>query len=266
MSSKAPKVNLPAMPAPSAAAEAASQAQADALNTQTELLKKQLAMQDLLAPALYQAAGLSPKYDTNGKITGFEQTDNSKLQSQVQGLTLERELKALKGELPVDPQLTQELDRQEQQLRAQLQQNLGNGYEVSTPGIQALGDFNQRKANILTSAARGEITALAPVAASNANTVDASIQAALGISNPTLQGISLFSPNAAGYGSIVSNDNQMRQTVYNAQSQAAITNAQLKAQANSSLMSGIGSLFGMGMSAFGYGGAFGQGGAFGAKI
>lgn len=247
--SKAPKVVMPSMPAPSAAADAAALAQADALKAQTAAINKQLEMQDLLAPVLYKAAGLEPQFDTTGKVTGFKTTANKDLQDQVQGLTLERELKALKGELPVDPQLTQELDRQEQALRASLMKQFGTGYEGSTPGIQALGDFNQRRANIVDSAARGEITGLAPVMATNAQIADASIQAALGISNPTMQGISLFSPNAAGYGSIVSADNAMRSQIYGAQSQAAITNAQLKAQSSSSLFSGIGSVLGLAASA-----------------
>jgi endosialidase-like protein len=78
--------------------------------------------------------------------------------SEIENLTRERTLKALKGELEVDPTLTHELEVQEQNLRSNLMKQLGPGYETSTPGIQALAEFNRRKGELIYGANRGEIT------------------------------------------------------------------------------------------------------------
>jgi hypothetical protein len=70
---------------------------------------------------------------------------------------LEREEAALRGELPVNPALLSDLEEQEESLRAQLAQQLGPGFETSTPAIQALAEFEQRKQEILENARRGDL-------------------------------------------------------------------------------------------------------------
>lgn len=229
----------PEMPQQSPAAAAASAAQADALQAQTAYLQSQLRMQNLLAPALFEKLGYSTTTNERGDITGIVAKPDSlkALSDEVQGLTLNREKAALTGNLPVDPQLSQELDRQEAQLHDRLRASLGPDYSASTPGIQALGDFKQRKANIIASAARGDITALGGLALNQGNSstqnTDQQIMTALGIGQAPLQGISMFGPNAAGYGSIVQADNQLRSQQY-----------QVEQQASSDMWGGIGQIFG----------------------
>lgn len=226
--------DTPDYPQQSPAAAAASAAQASSLVIQQSALQNQLHMQDLLAPVLFQQLGLTPTKDSTGQITGFTQnTPNQDLSNQAGQLALGREITALKGDLPIDPQLTQTLDRQEQQLHDQLRQSLGPDYASSTPGQQAIQDFNQRKANIIASAARGDIASAGQLAiqqsTSNAATIDQQIAAALGITQAPNQGISLFSNVANGQGQIVSQDNQVRQNEFQAMNQSS---------------SGLGSLFG----------------------
>lgn len=76
----------------------------------------------------------------------------------IEQLNLERTLKGLRGELDIDPTLTRELESQEANLRAALQQQLGTGYETSTPGIEALDEFNRSKAGLIYGAQRDQIT------------------------------------------------------------------------------------------------------------
>lgn len=237
--------DTPDMPQQSPAAAAASAAQSDALATQTQLLKSQLNMQNLLAPVLFDKLGLVPTKDGSGQITGFTQKadPNKALNDQVQSLTLGRELSALKGDLPIDPQLSQELDRQEQQLHDQLRSSLGDDYASSTPGQQAIQDFNQRKANVVASAARGDITSLGGLANQNTatgqQTVDQQIAMALGIGEAPTQNLSLFNGIAQNEGTVVSSDNTMRTNQFQAEQQSS-----------DSMFSGIGSLFGTVAGAF----------------
>lgn len=72
---------------------------------------------------------------------------------------LERSLAALRGELPVDPGLLKDLDDQESELRDQLRRQLGSGFETSSPGIEALSEFESRKNEILERVRRGDIEA-----------------------------------------------------------------------------------------------------------
>lgn len=73
-------------------------------------------------------------------------------------LLLERSGAALRGELPADPGLLRSLDDQEQRLRDMLFQQLGPGFETSTPGIEALAEFNKRKTEIVAAASRADLT------------------------------------------------------------------------------------------------------------
>lgn len=51
-----------------------------------------------------------------------------------------------------------ELESQETNLRNSLRQQLGEGYETSTPGIEALDEFNRSKAGLIYGAQRDQIT------------------------------------------------------------------------------------------------------------
>jgi len=77
---------------------------------------------------------------------------------EIQRMLQERSLKALRGELEIDPALERNIKEQGQTLRERLESQLGPGYETSTPGIEALQRFDE-SANVLRSEARkGELT------------------------------------------------------------------------------------------------------------
>ena len=77
---------------------------------------------------------------------------------EIEQLTQQRTLAALKGELPADPALLQSLTESESQLHSVLRANLGPGYETSEPGRKALADFEQRKQVILAGARKDDLT------------------------------------------------------------------------------------------------------------
>lgn len=87
-----------------------------------------------------------------------QQAAGAPQRAEIENLTRDRTLAALKGELPLDPTLIRELETQEENLRGGLMKQLGSGYETSSPGIEALADFNRRKGELIYGANRGEIT------------------------------------------------------------------------------------------------------------
>lgn len=79
------------------------------------------------------------------------------LRDENEQLLLQRQNDAIRGELPVNPGLLSSLDEQEEELRAGLLENMGPGYETSSPGIEALADFGERREAILEAARRDDI-------------------------------------------------------------------------------------------------------------
>lgn len=115
----------------------------------------------MLEPLFYEAAGINPKYDSSGNITGFEkapQTQAEKDAADITALQLSREKQALAGDLPVDPALTTQLDTQEKALKEDLLRQFGPDWASSTGGSQRWSDFQTMRTNTLDAARRGDIS------------------------------------------------------------------------------------------------------------
>jgi hypothetical protein len=126
---------------------------------QLELLREQRSMQDLLAPYFFKRAGLQPRYE-GGKIVGFDEAldPESQMRRNIERGLLERSQKALRGELDLDPALEREIAEGTRLQEEAMRQQLGPGWETSTPGIQARATANQRAAELRSAARRGELT------------------------------------------------------------------------------------------------------------
>ena len=118
---------------------------------------RQYQEQQKMQPLLYEEAGLKPIYDEAGNITSFGRTEQGQARLDYESQLLEHQRKALAGELPVDPTFERTLAEGETKLRAQLQAQLGTGYETSTPGIQALGEFSRKAAEARSNVAHGQL-------------------------------------------------------------------------------------------------------------
>lgn len=100
-----------------------------------------------------QLAEIERRREQEGETEGLRQQE-----LEIRQALNERSLQALRGELPVDPALEQQLERGEETLRERLAAQFGPGFETSTPGIQALEEF-RRSAETLRSGARtGQLT------------------------------------------------------------------------------------------------------------
>lgn len=124
----------------------------------------------------YDTSGLKPgefAVPLGGKtyITKQKQSvkDQEALNTELQKTSAERTLKALKGELPVDPSVEQDLARGETQLREELINRLGPGYETSDPGIRALNEFRRQANSIRYQVRYGELTGGAALAQNSQN-------------------------------------------------------------------------------------------------
>lgn len=209
MSSEAPK--------PSKEEKNALASQSELLAEQAQILKDSYAQQRLLAPVLYKQMGISPIYGKDGKITGYTATTdtNQALQKEITTKLLERQKAALAGELPIDPNLTEELGTQERTLRETLFKQLGSGYETSSPGIESLARFNKNKANLYDSAARGDLSLAEQLALAEQGSISQqqgqTFGQAMNLSNNPFQAAAGFGSAAQGYNSPLAYFSNLRQ-------------------------------------------------------
>ena len=116
----------------------------DLTTMQIEGIKEEIERNKALEPAILETIGFTK--DESGK---YIPTTN--IQKQLE----ETYMKALSGETPISPALEAEIGQQEKQLRQHLSQKLGPGYETTTPGIQALDQFQRRATLVREEARRG---------------------------------------------------------------------------------------------------------------
>lgn len=121
----------------------------------------------LFTPLMLESLGFKGEFDPGGNLSGITRFSEEelvgrmspleKMQYEIAQEQSKRQLKALRGELDVDPALTEEIQKNEKLLRESLSRALGPNYEKSTVGQQALQDFTERATRITEGARRGEI-------------------------------------------------------------------------------------------------------------
>jgi hypothetical protein len=185
-------------------------------------------IQDLLAPYIYRAAGVTPRME-GGRIVGFDQAPADALQTQRE--SLERQLMArseaaIRGELPLDPGLERGIAEEGRGLNMTLRQQLGPGFETSTPGAQARAEFAKRASELRASARRGELTLAEQLGLQRGQMNQAQqarqyqqIASTLGIGQPNIAGTgTLLSGIASGMAPYAAQrQGQFQASLYNAQ-------------------------------------------------
>jgi hypothetical protein len=182
------------------------------LRQQRDILSEQQRQQNLLAPIMFGAAGVTPVFgenpnDPNDKnyIVGFnETTDPLKgRQDEVASRLIDRQLAALKGELPDNPALLRDLATQERTLNETLRKELGSGYATGTAGGNRLDAFNESRNVILEGGRRGDLSLAEQLGLAreqaNQSRTDALLARTGGVNTmglPTAQG---FGQAASGY-------------------------------------------------------------------
>lgn len=141
------KTTIKAAPPP-----AKSAAQLEMEQEQLEILREQRAQQEELAPFLYKSMGLTRDPETGSLIEAPVE------QSEIERLYEERQLAALKGELPVSPALEAELSQQEQEISEDLARRLGPQWQQTTAGQRGMGEFQKRADLVREEARRGQLS------------------------------------------------------------------------------------------------------------
>lgn len=247
------------VPGPTAAQEAASQAQTQMLQQQMSMMQKMQREQNILGPMMYKQAGYNPTFNAQGELTGLDQSPEMAAQMSRQGeLTKgfqERQLAAMRGELPVDPGLMIDLQRQDRMNQQSLASQFGQGGGGSTGAMQAQDVFAARKNAILEGARRGDLTLAEQLGASSQMQQTALMQRAMQGAGSGLQmQQGLLGNMFSGVNSAV----QAQQPGL-AQQQMGLNASMRNAQNQSSMMGGLLSLGGSlgaaamtgGMSGFG---------------
>lgn len=220
----APKIKVPK---PSSAEQQLQQQQAAMLQEQTDILREQRAMQDALLPVLAQQYGFSISYDDQGNPIFTESDPESRARrEEILRLEEEQSLKALRGELDVDPNLERSIEQQEQTLRERLQAQFGPGYETSTPGIQTLDQFFQSSEGLRYGARTGQLTLAEQLAlARTGSNLASGSGSAAGLTGATLGNqlglAGAYGQSAGGYGNAASAYFNNRSLVTNARAQEA---------------------------------------------
>lgn len=172
--------------------------QTDILNTMGDTLSRQSALQSGIMPLLLQRAGIEAYTDdagqTNYRFTTDASIDQQRYREYVSTL-FDRQMAALRGELPLDAGLKRSLDDAEQQMKERLYRQLGPDWQLSSAGITQMGEFQQRRMAAEDAARRGDIEQFSNMAGNIAQS--ASPQSALAGYGALMQ---LSSPNPAAVG------------------------------------------------------------------
>jgi hypothetical protein len=248
------------VPGPSAAEQAAQAAQASVMQQQLAIMQQQQQESRVLGQLQYEQQGYTPTYNEKGVLTGLTQSDQMKqqraMQDQITGEYQKRSLAALHGELPVDPGLMIDLQRQERAQQQTLAQQFGQGGQGSTGAMQASDMFAARKNAILEGARRGDLTLSEQLGASSQMQQTALMQRGLqgSMVAPNLQSMMLqnYGAPAQTAGTIAGQGLQNRQMGL----QANMFNAQNKSSTLGGLIGAAGGVMGGMMGGAGYAGGF----------
>ena len=164
-------------------------------------------------------------------------TDTQKLAYKAEKLQQERVINALEGKLPVSTALENDIADREGVLRETLAQKLGSNYETSTPGIQALSEFNKKAEELREASRKDEINSGTALSLNQMGFLDTSAK------NTT----SLFSSLPSRYSSLInnmSNAQQPYQLMRNMQFNANATNAQNSQSGSNQLVAAGGTAVG----------------------
>lgn len=217
------------------------------LRQQQQIVNASIRQQELLAPFLFESAGLIPQIDPDtGEITGFDREVDplDDLRQEIEQGFLERTQAALAGELPINPALERALEEQGEELNERLRKQLGPGFETSTPGIESLDAFFRSSEELREGARRGDLTLAEQLGlareGSNQGRIDDFLRRSLGLAGSGLQGAGALSGVFGGFDSVLGNLAAEREL----QTQGLISSAQNRSATLGALFGAAGNIGG----------------------
>jgi len=218
------------------------------MELQLEALKSKKEDWEKMEPWMLAAMGLIEEGGELRKMTEEEylgqMSEIEKGQYELLQLAQERQRKAYAGELDISPALEKSLAGQEEQMGEMLSQKLGPDWATTTAGQQSMSSFKERADLVREEARRGEIQG-------GGATTMAYLQQLSGLHGEKGGRYAQFAGRAgglfAGYGAAMAPYQQQRQAAY----QGGLYQQGLQSQQQTGLYSGLGSLIGSGIQAYG---------------
>ena len=140
----------------------------EAFETQADIQERGLALSQALLPIQAREAGFEPTFDEEGRVTGFEELPPSELeaaQEQAQLLAAQRTIAGLRGELPIAEPFERQRREDRLALENLLRERIGPGFETSTPGIEALAEFDAQSEALREGLRTGELNLVNAISA-----------------------------------------------------------------------------------------------------
>jgi hypothetical protein len=135
-------------------------AQQKNLDLQNKMLSEQSDLSRLLLPIIL-GEDFDVTVDENGKVTGLTPKapgPGEAAQDEIQGLLAERSLQFLRGEGAVPEQVNRQFADSKRILEESLRKSLGPDFISSTPGFEAIADFESERLATLESIRFGELS------------------------------------------------------------------------------------------------------------
>jgi len=190
----------PAPAEPTAEERRLQKIQADSAEEQLRLGREQQDDTAALTPLLLEEYGLTKTIDP---VTGkpvYTKTPNALIdkRKEIEGMQLDRSLKALKGELPVTETLAKELQLGERTLDERLSKQLGSGWETTTAGIQAKAEYQRMSTSLKEAEQKDQLTTAEALSINRQNSRAGSTQGTYDTSSQGRVGASSLYGGAAG--------------------------------------------------------------------
>lgn len=132
------------------------------MGIQTKIAKQKFSDYQLLRPIIFQRLGYKLAGGKLVKMTTEEMlnqmTPLERLEYENAKLLLERQQKAIKGELPVSPALERAIEKQGRVLAETMSRKLGSNWETTTAGIQAKRKFEESAELMREQVRKGEMS------------------------------------------------------------------------------------------------------------
>src|SRR5262245_30410172 len=147
-------------PKPTAEERALQAAQKQSIDIQNAIMLGEQRQNKVLLPFLAEQQGYDVKLDSEGFLVNIQKRPDpdEDVRKEIEREFNQRTLKALKGELPIDPGLERDITSQREALQNKLASQFGPGYSTASPAIEALQRFDE-SSNILREGARtGQMT------------------------------------------------------------------------------------------------------------
>lgn len=250
-------------PTPNSAEQQALQVQTQIMQQQLALAREQQSQANQLTPLILSQGGYEVTPGTQAGegqhvlniggtsyVVGRSSSDRAldDLNNQIATESGQRTLAGLRGEIPVDPAVEQDLSRREQEIRERLLRQLGPGYEQSDPGIRALEEFKRGANSIRYQVRHGEMSSANAMSAGAQNLIEGRRASSAGFARSTQDPYQLtaglLGQSASTAGSLL--DSGQRERFFNTQltAQRRAGNAAMIGQGVSGLVGAGGAIGG----------------------